>query len=253
MKASLAALCGAPGAPAPAPTARPFAAAPAAAASAPPRRQKLLLPGLIGLVAVAALAAFYFLWPHSPGDNGTANQVAAATPAAGHVATPAQPAAAPAPAEPATDGTFTQAATINDATASIDLRGGPSGEAFVIGRIARGDVFTTFPQEGGWWRVRTADGTIGYLPHGQIRVMVPGAAEAPDYRLLPTKDVVDHIHAKGGLAVVAYPESFNAWDTSVTFDVMPDQFTTLRTELNYRHASVPYFAMILIPGRKWQG
>ena len=29
---------------------------------------------------------------------------------------------------------------------------------------------------------------------------------------------------------------------SVTFDYMPDQFTTFRCELNHRAANVPYFA-----------
>ena len=37
-------------------------------------------------------------------------------------------------------------------------------------------------------------------------------------------------------------DPFNAWDASVTLDYMPDQFVTFRTEFDYRHASVPYFA-----------
>jgi hypothetical protein len=35
---------------------------------------------------------------------------------------------------------------------------------------------------------------------------------------------------------------FKAWDTSVTFDFMPTQFTTLRLEYIHRAADVPYFA-----------
>jgi hypothetical protein len=35
---------------------------------------------------------------------------------------------------------------------------------------------------------------------------------------------------------------FKAWDTSVTFDFMPTQFTTLRVEYIHRAANVPYFA-----------
>ena len=99
VKASLAALCGAPGTPAPAPTVRPVTAAPVA--PAPAARTKLFVPGLIGALALAALAAFYFLWPHSPDDSGTrTNQVAAASAAP-------QPAAAQAAQTPlaATDGT----------------------------------------------------------------------------------------------------------------------------------------------------
>lgn len=37
-------------------------------------------------------------------------------------------------------------------------------------------------------------------------------------------------------------DPFTAWDVSVTLDYMPDQFVTFRTEFDYRHASVPYFA-----------
>ena len=37
-------------------------------------------------------------------------------------------------------------------------------------------------------------------------------------------------------------DQFKAWDASVTFDYMPDQFVTFRFEFDHRHASVPYFA-----------
>jgi hypothetical protein len=37
-------------------------------------------------------------------------------------------------------------------------------------------------------------------------------------------------------------DPFKAWDASATLDVMPDQFTTFRVELNHRAANVPYFA-----------
>ena len=37
-------------------------------------------------------------------------------------------------------------------------------------------------------------------------------------------------------------DSFRAWDASATLDIMPDEFTTLRFELDHRAANVPYFA-----------
>ena len=37
-------------------------------------------------------------------------------------------------------------------------------------------------------------------------------------------------------------DQFTAWDVSATFDYMPDQFVTFRGELDYRHASIPYFS-----------
>ena len=37
-------------------------------------------------------------------------------------------------------------------------------------------------------------------------------------------------------------DQFKAWDTQITFDWMPSQYLTFRTEFGYRHASVPYFS-----------
>ena len=37
-------------------------------------------------------------------------------------------------------------------------------------------------------------------------------------------------------------DQFKAWDASLTFDYMPDQFTTFRVEVNHREANTPYFA-----------
>jgi hypothetical protein len=37
-------------------------------------------------------------------------------------------------------------------------------------------------------------------------------------------------------------DPFKAWDTQVTFDYLPSQFVTLRSEFVYRGSSVPYFA-----------
>jgi hypothetical protein len=36
-------------------------------------------------------------------------------------------------------------------------------------------------------------------------------------------------------------DQFKAWDIQATFDYMPSQFVTLRSEYTYRHASVPYW------------
>jgi len=37
-------------------------------------------------------------------------------------------------------------------------------------------------------------------------------------------------------------DPFKAWDTSATFDWMPQQYITFRWEYGYRHANVPYFS-----------
>jgi hypothetical protein len=51
-------------------------------------------------------------------------------------------------------------------------------------------------------------------------------------------------------------DQFKAWDTQVTFDVMPSQFVTLRAEYNYRHTNVPYWTGaggITPPGGAYDG
>jgi hypothetical protein len=37
-------------------------------------------------------------------------------------------------------------------------------------------------------------------------------------------------------------DQFKAWDSSITFDYMPRQWLTFRTEYDYRHVNVPYWS-----------
>ncbi len=37
-------------------------------------------------------------------------------------------------------------------------------------------------------------------------------------------------------------DPYKAWDTSITFDYMPKQYITFRSEFGYRHANVPYWS-----------
>ena len=179
VKASLEALCGTPGAAGPLPAAaRPMAsAAPAAAplsAPAPARGGGLLVPALLGLLVLAVLLVGFVLWSREERGKPVAEQ-RDAVPASAHAPAAPAPQQADAP-PPRTDATFTEAATIDDPAGFAIVRGGPSADAFAVGRVARGAVFTTYPQQGEWWQVRTADDTIGYLPRARIRLM---SAEAP--------------------------------------------------------------------------
>jgi hypothetical protein len=178
VKASLEALCGTPGEAMP-----PLISQPPPVRPVPPPpagRGALLVPALLGLLLLAVLIVAYLLWSRGARETPAppAQAAAPATPAP----PPAQPAATPQPAAPPTtaqpDGTFTEAATIDDPDGFTNVRGGPSADALVVGRVDRGQVFTTYRQDGDWWRVRTADGTIGYMARSRIRLM-PAAAPAP--------------------------------------------------------------------------
>jgi hypothetical protein len=201
VKASLAALCGPPAAETQATVAAPAAQSrpPAAAAPSPSGGGRMLVPALLGMLVLAAFAGLYLLWSRGGGESAAPGNQVAAVPAAA-------PAAAPAPAPvqdlpPArTDGTFTEAATLEGAYPSTDVRGGPSADAFVVGRIDRGEVFTTYPQQGDWWKVRTANGTAGYVAHARIR-LIPAQASAP----APAHMAAVHRPAAAPPAVQAQP------------------------------------------------
>lgn len=180
VKASLEALCGTPGGTAAPPAAA--RAAPAPPAPLPAARNSPLVPVLLALLVLAVAIVGVLLWSRGgPGPAPPSNQVAA------QPAPPLVP-ARQAEARPAqTDGTFTDAATIDDPAGFTDVRGGPSADALVVARVNRGETFTTYRQEGDWWQVRTANGTIGYLPGTRIRLMSTGAAAraAPPHAAKP--------------------------------------------------------------------
>jgi hypothetical protein len=70
-----------------------------------------------------------------------------------------------------------------------------------------------------------------------------GAITNPGRYLVLVPPINGATAASGTPYFTANPgDPYNAWDASLTFDVMPDQFTTFRLELNNRAANVPYFA-----------
>jgi len=177
VKASLAALCGAPPAgttqahpmpTTPPPTMRTAPPPPASPAGA----KSYLLPALVALGLLALVLAGGLLWlnrDRSEGDGAAgAADANAAAPAADAAARP-----------PRTDARFTLAATIDDPDGFTNVRSGASEQAFIVGRVDRGEIFTTFPQQGEWWQVRLADGRTGYMARSRIRVIEPGDAAPP--------------------------------------------------------------------------
>lgn len=66
--------------------------------------------------------------------------------------------------------TFTQPATINDPDGYTWVRAAASTSANRIGKVVEGETFWTYPQQSSWWRVRTRDGTTGYIHSSRIRL-----------------------------------------------------------------------------------
>ena len=115
---------------------------------------------LLGALAVVSAGLVYMLLRPDPAP--------APAPPAAESAARAQPAAPAA--------RFTRAATTADPNGFANIRGGPSVEHPLVGRVEQGDTFTTYPQTGQFWEVRAADGTIGYMASDYIRMMGNGAA-----------------------------------------------------------------------------
>jgi len=70
-----------------------------------------------------------------------------------------------------------------------------------------------------------------------------GAISNPGRYLVLMPPINGATAASGTPYFTANPgDPFTAWDMSVTFDYMPSQFVTFRSEFNHRAANVPYFS-----------
>ncbi|MGZ8337726.1 MAG: YARHG domain-containing protein [Allosphingosinicella sp.] len=196
VKGSLAALSGTAAAPTAeasstvrSPSASPVPASPPAAAAGNGRLIALLAGGLL---LVAAGGGWLLL--RGGGDETTTagNETVAVVNATGAQSGDAVQAAA---AQPAT-ALFTEAAVIDDPDGFTNVRSGPSATFPVVARINQGEVFTTYPQNGEWWQVRTADSRVGFMARSRIQVL---EAAAPH---------------ESGQASAAAPESVPAADAT---------------------------------------
>jgi hypothetical protein len=175
VKASLEALCG----PASGGEERPPAAFPAAARPAPLATPVPAKAGRSGLLAILLLllvllgaALAYLLFFKDEGSKvrevREATEVREVTDAPARRAEPS-----PAPrAEPTKQADrFGLRAVIDDPDGYTNVRAGPSGRSAIVDRVEDGETFVTFRQTGAWWRVRTSDGTLGYMSASRIRLL----------------------------------------------------------------------------------
>jgi hypothetical protein len=174
--------------PAPATPPAPTAAATPAAGAAPPKKGKggLILFLLLVLLAAAGGGGYYYYQNYwLPAHPPTAE-----TPPPGQEAAPTEPEFPPgftppangqatAPTPPPPPEQFDREAVIAG-TNPVVIHSGPTDLGIAVGRIAPGEVFSTFVQTGDFWRVRTAGGTLGYINANVVRLRdapaLPGAA-----------------------------------------------------------------------------
>ena len=128
-----------------------------------------------GLVLLAAVGGGLYWMRSQPGEDPEVVAGAAAPGGAGNASVAqASPTAGPRPST----ARFTQAAVIEDPDGYTNVRSGPAESFPVVARVNRGEVFTTYPQGGEWWQVRTADSRVGYMAASRIRLIQPGEAAA---------------------------------------------------------------------------
>lgn len=102
----------------------------------------------------------------SPADSGTPTNTGTPAPP---VTTPASPAPEPHPMGP-TSGPNEVPAVIQRESA-LRIRAGHGTDTDTIGYLNAGEVFWTIPQaQEGWWPVRKADGTLGYIHSSRINL-----------------------------------------------------------------------------------
>ncbi len=83
-----------------------------------------------------------------------------------------------------------------------------------------------------------------WFDHDLLALTVGGGAISNPGRYLVLVPPINGATAFSGTPYfTAIPgDPYKAWDMQVTFDYMPSQFVTFRSEFNYRAANVPYFA-----------
>lgn len=167
-----------------------------------------ILVAIVLLIAIGGGAGYSWQkgWIQIPGlaspqSNATDGLTSTLPPGPGEPAPPAESASAPAQvaiadalpdgnavAPGAEEAQFTQDSVIRNAQGFALLRSAPDGGGLTIGRISANESFTTYPQEGSWWRVRTASGTIGYIEAASIRsrAQLQAEARAAEERRRPT-------------------------------------------------------------------
>lgn len=136
------------------------------------RKRSYAVPALAAGAVIAAGAVGFMLW-----NGGGADETPVSEPVEQVAATGGDTEARP-------TARFNLAAVIDDPDGFSNVRDGPSASARILTRVDEGEAFTTFEQSGGWWQVRTADGTVGWMNRKLIRTLAadkaaPSADDSP--------------------------------------------------------------------------
>lgn len=174
VQASLADLCGPPGAALSAATsvpAAPAASSPQSVPPSPPEKSGMSPMMMLAIAVVVMIGAAGVGWVMMSGDR---QEVIAPDIAAGN-----RPAIQPPEAGGDDTRRYRLAAIIDDPDGYTNVRANPVKDAAIVARVNAGEAFTTYEQEGAFWSVRTADGVTGYMARSRIRLLRDGVPVAP--------------------------------------------------------------------------
>jgi uncharacterized protein YgiM (DUF1202 family) len=66
---------------------------------------------------------------------------------------------------------FILKAVIDDPDGFTNVRSMKSSSSSIVAKVSRNEQFHTYLQNGNWWQIKTADGKIGYMHTGHIRIL----------------------------------------------------------------------------------
>lgn len=208
------------------------------AAPSPPRREpiaerksSIAMPALIGGALVAVGAVGFFLW-----NGGDGRQINATSQPVEQAPAPEDAEASSGAAPTRSTARFNLAAVIDDPDGYSNVRDGPSTRAKILTRIEEGEAFTTFAQTGGWWQVRTADGTVGWMDRALIKPLSPRGSGVAPVAVADEVRETDPTVASAATAGAILPGSSERRLTEGDLAALSaDQLTLARNEIYARH------------------
>ncbi|ABL64129.1 SH3 domain-containing protein [Chlorobium phaeobacteroides] len=130
------------------------------------------IPGILTGIGTVLTAATGFYMAISGGSPTAKHKPeASAPPATAVMQATVQTTPAKEEVTPHLQDIFILKAVIDDPDGFTNVRSMKSSSSSIVAKVTRNEQFHTYLQDGSWWQVKTADGKIGYMHTGHIRIL----------------------------------------------------------------------------------